>query len=89
MRLLVETDIESGLRWGELTELRMKDLDRASGLFTVSRAVMQLTARDRPDGTRFVVKDYSKDREWRRLRLAAHLVAKISQHVVDHGLGPR
>lgn len=30
MRLLVETDIESGLRWGELTELRAKDLDFAT-----------------------------------------------------------
>ena len=26
-RLLVETDIETGLRWGELTEFRVKDLD--------------------------------------------------------------
>ena len=26
-RLLVETDVESGLRWGELTELRVRDLD--------------------------------------------------------------
>ena len=29
MQLLVETDIETGLRWGELTELRVKDLDFA------------------------------------------------------------
>lgn len=28
MRLLAETDIESGLRWGELTELRPRDIDR-------------------------------------------------------------
>ena len=26
-RLLVETDVESGLRWGELTELRVRDMD--------------------------------------------------------------
>ena len=37
MRLLVETDIESGLRWGELTELRVKDLDTVNGILTVSR----------------------------------------------------
>ena len=29
-QLLVETVIESGLRWGELTELRVSDLDLAS-----------------------------------------------------------
>lgn len=30
LQLLVETDIEAGLRWGELTELRVKDLDPAT-----------------------------------------------------------
>jgi integrase len=34
MRLLVETDIESGLRWGELTELRPRDLDLITGAMT-------------------------------------------------------
>jgi integrase len=40
IRLLVETDIESGLRWGELTELRVKDIDFAGGVLTVSRVVV-------------------------------------------------
>ena len=48
MRLLVETDIESGLRWGELTELRVKDLDRRTGIFTITRVVVELKAKDRP-----------------------------------------
>jgi Phage integrase, N-terminal SAM-like domain len=39
MKLLVETDIESGLRWGELTELRPRDLDFSTGVLTVSRVV--------------------------------------------------
>jgi integrase len=34
MRLLVETEVESGLRWGELTELRVKDLDLTTGVVT-------------------------------------------------------
>ena len=48
MRLLVETDIESGLRWGELTELRVKDLDRRTGVLTISRVVVHLKAKERP-----------------------------------------
>jgi integrase len=36
-RLLVETDIESGLRWGELAELRAGDLDLTTGILTVTR----------------------------------------------------
>ncbi len=83
MRLLVETDIESGLRWGELTELRVKDLDTVNGILTVSRTVVELTAKARPDGQRFTVKDYPKDREWRRLGLAPHLVTTLATHIRD------
>ncbi len=88
MRLLVETDIESGLRWGELTELRVKDLDVASGVLTISRAVVQLTAKERPGDARFIVKDYPKDKEWRRLRLAPHLVDKLTEHIERQRLLP-
>lgn len=41
-QLLVETDIESGLRWGELTELRARDLEPASRILTISRAVVEV-----------------------------------------------
>lgn len=88
MQLLAETDVESGLRWGELTELRVRDLDQTSGVLTVARAVVELTGRDRPDGKRFLVKDYPKDQEWRRLRLAPHLVAKLVDHIERYRLGP-
>ena len=39
-RLLVETDIETGLRWGELTELRPADIDTSTRVLTVSRVVL-------------------------------------------------
>jgi integrase len=87
MRLLVETDIESGLRWGELTELRVKDLDFEPGLLTVARVVVHLRAKSDQEGPRFVVKDYPKDKKWRQVRLAGHLVAKLLRHVEHHGLG--
>src|SRR5262249_18039319 len=56
-KLLVETDIESGLRWGELTELRVKDLDCDSRILTISRAVVELDPKFHPQGERFLVKD--------------------------------
>jgi integrase len=86
MRLLVETDVESGLRWGELTELRVKDLDLDSGMLTVSRVVVHLKSTDRPDGQRFVVKEYPKDKEWRQLRLADHIIAKLHAFIDARGL---
>lgn len=60
---MIETDVESGLRWGELTELRVSDLDAATRMLTVSRAVVRLVHKFHPTGGRFLVKDYPKDRE--------------------------
>ena len=86
IRLLVETEIESGLRWGELTELRVNDLDLSTGQLTIRRAVVELNPKFHPDGLRFLVKDYPKDNEWRRLRLSPELVDKIRQHIAERGL---
>ena len=49
-KLLVETAVESGLRWGELTELRVRDLDFATRMLTVSRAVVQVDPEVPPRG---------------------------------------
>jgi integrase len=87
MKLLAETDIESGLRWGELTELRPRDIDFATGVLTVSRVVVELSSQFHPGSGRFLVKDYPKDQEHRRLKLSAQIVAKIRAHIEGHGLG--
>jgi len=86
-RLLVETDIESGLRWGELTEFRVKDLDPATRILTVGRTVVQVDPKFHPSGQRFLVKPYPKDKEYRRLKLSQQLTAKLAAHVTDAGLG--
>jgi integrase len=86
-QLLVETAIETGLRWGELAELRVKDID-PSGVVTVSRAVIAVSRKHHPEGRRFFVKSYPKDREWRRLRLSDQIARKLAAHIVTHVLGP-
>jgi integrase len=84
--LLIETDIETGLRWGELTELRVKDLDPATRVLTVSRTVVQVDPKFHPSGGRFLVKEYPKDKEYRRLKLSQQLTAKLTAHANDSGL---
>ena len=86
-QLLVETAIESGLRWGELTELRVSDLDLASRMLTVSRKVIELNREFHPDGARFLVKNYPKDKEYRRLKLSPQITAKLTAHVRSRRLG--
>jgi integrase len=86
-KLLVETDIESGMRWGELTEVRAGDLDFETCILTVCRAVVELSQDDHPEGGRFLVKDYPKDKEFRRFKLSQQITAKIGAHVAAKGLG--
>jgi integrase len=87
MKLLVETDVESGLRWGELTELRPKDLNVGTGVLTVSRVVVELPPQFHPEGGRFLVKDYPKDQEHRRLKLSPQIVRKIAAHIEQYDVG--
>jgi integrase len=86
-RLFVETAIESGARWGELAELRVRDLDFSSRMLTISRAVVEVLPRFHPQGGRFLVKDYPKDRESRRFKLSAQITVKLKAHVTSHQLG--
>jgi integrase len=86
-QLLVETMIESGARWGELTELRKKDLNVRSRILTVSRAVIEVNPKFHPEGKRFYVKDYPKDKEYRVFKLSKQIVEKILAHANARGLG--
>ena len=86
-RLLVETDIETGLRWGELTELRPADIDTSTRVLTVSRVVLELVPKFHPDGGRFLIKPYPKDREHRRLKLNPHVLDAIRTHIKVNGIG--
>ena len=88
MQLLTETDIETGMRWGELTELRVKDLDPDADLITIARAVVKLDPKFHPEGKRFLVKDYPKDGEWRELKVSRHLTTSLVDFANRRGLGP-
>jgi integrase len=90
-RLFVDVDMGSGLRWGEITELRPHDIHFPSGILTVSRAVVELNPTLNPEGIRFHVKPYPKNKRPRRLKLDPELIAGIQAHVerndiADHDL---
>ncbi|MDQ7909024.1 hypothetical protein RB614_31320 [Phytohabitans sp. ZYX-F-186] len=87
-RLLVETDIESGLRWGELTELRVSDIDFRTGILTVTRVVIEVNPKFHPEGKRLLVVPYPKDKTPRRLKLARHILLKLEAHIQERDLQP-
>jgi integrase len=55
---------------------------------TVSRVAVELVARFHPNGERFLIKDYPKDREHRRIRLAPHIADQLQAHIAEHELAP-
>ncbi len=81
MQLLAEVDIETGLRWGELTELRPKDFELPGRLLTVTRVVVELVREFHPTGDRFLVREYPKDGESRSFKVSTQLSAKIERHI--------
>jgi site-specific recombinase XerD len=85
-KLLVEVAIETGMRWGELTELRVKDFDLALSVLTVARAVVQVSPKFHPQGSRFLVKP-PKNHEQRLIRVRAPLSKRIDAHIQSYGLG--
>jgi integrase len=85
-RLLVETAIESGMRWGELAELRPKDIDLRSRIVTVSRKVVEVNPQFHPEGGRFIVQEYPKDKQTRRFKLSAQIVAKLKTYIQEQRL---
>ena len=86
-RLMAEVLIESGLRWAELIELRPTDLNPRMRMLTVSRVAVELVAKFHPTGGRFLIKDYPKDREHRRVKLAAPIADQLQAHITEHQLG--
>ncbi|MHB8736951.1 MAG: tyrosine-type recombinase/integrase [Terriglobales bacterium] len=87
-RLMAEVLIESGLRWAELIELRPIDLNTRMRMLTVSRVAVELVAKFHPTGGRFLIKDYPKDREHRRIKLALHIADQLQAHITEHELAP-
>lgn len=86
-QLWAETAIETGLRWGELAELRTRDLDLDARTVTVARTVLELRSTFHPTGGRFLVKDYPKNHEYRTLRLSRPLTTRLCAYLTEQQLG--
>ncbi|OZB85587.1 MAG: hypothetical protein B7X41_14525, partial [Microbacterium sp. 14-71-5] len=84
---LVMTDIETGLRWGELVALRPRHIDFLRRTITVEETIVEVTSKDSPTGQRMLVKPYPKDDEPRTLRVSQDLVDVLSARIAELALG--
>ena len=86
-RLLVQTAIETGMRWGELIALRPRHIDFLRGTLTVKDTIIEVSTRHSPTGQRYVAKAYPKDNEPRTMAVRPQWLDAIAEHIKLNSLG--
>jgi integrase len=87
-RLLVETAINTGLRWGELIALKPRHLDLIKRTVTVEETLVEVSIKNSPTGQRMLTKPYPKDNEARTMELPPDLVDQLTAWITTRCLGP-
>ena len=86
-KALVLTDIETGLRWGELVALRPRHIDFLRRTVTVSETIVEVSKKDSPTGQRMIIKPYPKNDQSRTLHVSQALVDTLAARIADLRLG--
>ena len=84
---LVLTEIETGLRWGELIALRPRHIDFLRRTVTVEETIVEVSKKTSPTGERILVKPYPKDDEPRTLKVSPRLLEVLAARIEALGLG--
>ncbi|MGN6575039.1 MAG: tyrosine-type recombinase/integrase [Nocardioides sp.] len=87
-RLMIETAINTGLRWGELIALKPRHLDLIKRTLSVEETVVEVSIKNSPTGARMLTKPYPKDNEARTMGLPADLVDQLADLIASQRLGP-
>jgi integrase len=84
---LVLSEIETGLRWGELIALRPRHIDFLRRTITVEETIVEISRKVSPAGERMVVKPYPEDDEPRTLKVSAQLLEVLAARIEALSLG--
>ena len=79
--------VSSGLRFCEAIGLQPADFDFQAGILEVARSVAKVSRQHHPQGKTFLVRDYTKNGQTRRLKLDRAVVELVHRHVIEHGIG--
>ncbi len=86
-RLMIETAINTGLRWGELIALKPRHLNLDTGRLTVEETIVEISTKNSPTGNRMLTKPYPKGNQPRTMALPEDLVTQLAAHIAENGLG--
>lgn len=86
-RLMVETAIETGMRWGELIALRPRHVNFLRKSLTVEETIIEVSKKYSPTGESMVVKPYPKSNEPRTFAVREDWLEALAEHIRAHGIG--
>jgi len=84
---LVVTDIETGLRWGELIALRPRHVEFLRRTITVTETIVEVSKKHSPTGERMIVKPYPKSDKPRIIGVRQELLDILAARITRLGLG--
>lgn len=84
---LLVTDIQTGLRWGELIALRPRHVDFLRRAITVQETIVEVSKKHSPTGQRMIVKAYPKNNKPRVLGVRQDLLDLLAARITRLGLG--
>jgi len=84
---LLVTDIQTGLRWGELIALRPRHVDFLRRTITVQETIVEVSKKHSPTGERMIVKAYPKNNKPRVLGVRQDLLDLLAARIARLGLG--
>jgi integrase len=80
--------VSSGIRFCEAIGLRPADFEWDAGILEVARSVVKVSREHHPQGKTFLVRDYTKNGQTRRLKVDPDAVSLVRAHVLEHEIGP-
>ena len=85
-RVLSTLLVSSGLRFCEVIGLQPFDLDVDSCVLDVARSVVKVSRKHHPQGKTFLVREYTKNGGWRRIKLDRPVAELVRAHVAEHSI---
>jgi len=85
-RLMVQTAIETGMRWGELIALKPRHIDFLRRQLTIEETIVEVSTKHSPTGERYVHKPYPKDNEPRTLGVRQEWLDHVAEHIAANGI---
>ena len=87
-KVFARLGVASGVRLCELISFTPEDFNFDTGMLSVNKSTVEVTAEFHPEGHRFLPRSYTKNGDHRRFKIDAVVSKMVQDHIEKHGIGP-